>query len=74
MPFISGIDVHQDDVRTVRRRFRNRLATVGGLPDDVDVLLGLQDHPEPGPDQALVVGQQDLDHRADPSGSRARTA
>jgi hypothetical protein len=33
-----------------------------------------EDHPEAGADEALVVGEQDADHRADPSGSRARTA
>ena len=43
-------------------------------PDDLDVRLGLEDHAEARPDQALVVGEQHADHRVDPSGSRARSA
>ncbi len=50
----------------------DRLAPVGGLADDVDVGLGAEDHPKPGADEALVVGEQNADHRAD-SGNRART-
>ena len=52
----------------------DRLAAVAGLADDLDVGLGLEDHAEPRAHQALVVGEQDADHRADPSGSRARSA
>ena len=43
-------------------------------PDDLDVVSALEDHPEPGPDQRLVVDEEDLDHRGAPTGSRARTA
>ena len=45
-------------------RQRDRLAAVAGLADDLDVGLGAQDHAEAGADEALVVGEQDADHRA----------
>ena len=41
-----------------------------GLADDLELRVRAEDHPEPGPDEPLVVGEQDADH----SGSRARTA
>jgi hypothetical protein len=50
------------------------LAAVAGLADDLEVRLGLEDHAEPRAHQALVVDEQHADHRADPSGSRARSA
>jgi hypothetical protein len=52
----------------------DRLAAVGGLADHLEVGLGVQDHPEPGPHQRLVVGDQDPDHRWPlSSGRRAAT-
>ena len=44
----------------------DRLAAVGGLADDLDVGLGVEDHPEAGAHERLVVGEQDADHRARP--------
>ena len=41
-----------------------RLGAVGGLADDLDVLLGLEDHPEPRADERLVVDDEHADHRA----------
>ena len=38
---------------------RDGLAAVCGLPDDLDVGLGLEDHPEPGADECLVVDDHD---------------
>jgi len=35
---------------------------VDGLADDLDVRLGLQDHPEPRAQELLVVGDEDADH------------
>ena len=53
---------------------------VGGLADDLDVRLVLEDHPEPGPHELLVVDQDHPDrgaHRStagcESSGSRACT-
>jgi hypothetical protein len=34
---------------------------VAGVAHDLKVGLGVEDHPEPGSDQFLVVGQQDAD-------------
>jgi hypothetical protein len=34
---------------------------VGGLADDREIRLGRQDHPEPGPQQRLIVNQQNPD-------------
>ena len=55
------------------------LLAVGGLADHLEVVLGVEQRGEPGPDQFLVVGQRDPDHRSPSScesprsGSRART-
>ena len=62
-----------------------RRIPVAGLGHDLDVRLGLEDHPEPRPDQRLIVRDQDaqrpVGHEADgseptvrSSGSHARTA
>ena len=52
----------------------SRASRVRGLPDDLDVVLGLEDHPEAGPDERLIVRDQDAHHQAaSSSGSRART-
>ena len=37
----------------------DRGLAVRGLADDLDVGLGLEDHPEAGPDERLVVGDED---------------
>ena len=50
------------------------LGAVGSLADDLDVLLRLEDHPEPRAHERLVVDDEDPDHgAASSSGSRART-
>src|SRR5262249_33976025 len=49
------------------------LLPVAGLADHLDVFLGIEQGPEPGPDQGLIVGQQHPDHRAPLIGNRART-
>src|SRR5690606_10043198 len=66
-------DVHQDDVRAKLCDEPERLDPVGGLPDDLDVVLAVEDGAEPGADQPLVVGQDDADHRDSSRGSRALT-
>ena len=51
----------------------DRLAPVRRLADDLDVGLGVEDHPEAGADERLVVGDQDPDHSCGASsGSCAR--
>ena len=41
----------------------DRGSTVVGLADHLDVGLGRQDHPQPGPDQRLVVDEDHPDRR-----------
>src|SRR5204863_8280351 len=49
------------------------LVPVAGLADHLDVILGVEQSTEPGPDQDLVVSEQDPDHVVPFRGSRART-
>ena len=78
-------DVHQHDVGPVAPGQPDRCLAVGGLRDDLDVRLRLEDHPEAGADQGLVVGDEDAETRGGhvvpgpaaatgSSGSHARTA
>lgn len=55
-------DVHKHDVGPHERRLTDRLVAVLGLSHDLDVRLGLQDHPEAGAHELLVVGDEDSDH------------
>src|SRR5262249_28052139 len=41
----------------------DRFRTVARLADDRDVVLGIEQRPEPRPHQHLVVGEHDPDHR-----------
>src|SRR5215469_16345948 len=43
--------------------------TSGEFSRDRDVRLGLQDHPDAGPDECLVVGDDDADHVVASSGA-----
>ena len=54
-------DVHDDHVGSRPRSRGDRLAAVGGLPDDLDVLLAGQHHAEAGAHQLLVVDEQHTD-------------
>jgi hypothetical protein len=40
------------------------LYPVGGFADDLEVVLGVQDHPEARSHEGLVVGDEDADHGA----------
>ena len=71
---VRHADVHQDDVGAQRLGGVERGEAVGGLADDLEVGLGVEDDAEAGADELLVVGDQDADHVASPNGSRARTA
>jgi len=67
-------DVHQDEVGRKLSYLGERVAAVVGLADDVEVGLGLEDHPQPAADQCFVVDDQDADHGVMCGrGSRART-
>ena len=75
---LGHADVHQDDVRRQASGLVDRLAPVRGLADDLEVLLGVEDHAEARADERLVVGDEDADAHAGsasaaPTGSRART-
>ena len=73
-----------DDQELVRTGFRVVLdaepdfEVVGeaadGLADHFEIGFGVEDDAEAGADELLVVGDQDPDHGAAPSGRRARTA
>ena len=52
-------DVHQHDVGARAAGGLDRLVAVPGLGHHVQVVLGVQDHPKPGADKGLVVGDQD---------------
>ncbi len=67
-------DVEQADIRSQLVRQPDRLVAVGGLPDDLDVGLRVEDQAQTGADDRLVVGDEHSDHRAPPtSGSDAVT-
>ena len=52
----------------------DRLGAVGGLADDVEVVLGVEDHAEAGAHERLVVGDQHARHALDPLTLRQREA
>src|SRR5580700_6354872 len=55
-------DVHQHHFGLQRAGQIDRDRPVRGLPDDLNVGRRADDVPETGPDESLVVGEQDLDH------------
>ena len=67
-------DVHQDDIWRELAGACHGLRAVAGLADHLDSRLRLENHPEAGTDERLIVGEQDADHRSLANGSRARTA
>ena len=71
---LGHADVHEHDVGLVLADARERLSAVGGLGDDLDVLLGVEDHAEAAAHECLVVGDEDPDHGLGSSGSHACTA
>ena len=50
-----------DEVGVTAVRERDGLDAVGGLPDDLDVGLGLEDRPQPAADDRLIVREQHAD-------------
>jgi hypothetical protein len=65
-------DVHQHHLGPQPPGGGDRLDAVAGLAHHLDVGLGLQDHPEPRPDQLLVVGQQHPEVMAPRPGAAGR--
>src|SRR5437588_1095903 len=65
-------DVHQHDVRSRFAGTLDGLVSVARLPDHLEVRLGVEDQPETGSHERLVVGEQNADHA--PTGKRARTS
>ena len=57
-----------------RRAMSTACSAVDRLADDLDVVLGVEDHPEAGADERLVVGDQDADAHAASTGSRGAAA
>ena len=54
-------DVHQDDVRLVLSHLEDRIAGVPGLGDGLEAVLGVEQHPQPGADDRVVVHDDDAD-------------
>ena len=70
-------DVHEHDVGQRLAGHGDRLGTVAGLPDQVDVVLLIQDHLQTTPEQGMIVGDQHPDRlgtspRVRPLGSSHR--
>jgi hypothetical protein len=66
-------DVHEHDVGSMALGPVDRLVAVVGLADHLEVVLGVDECPEAGAHEGLIVREQDADHARSPSGSRART-
>lgn len=64
-------DVHEHDVGIEVRHQRDGLRAVARLADDVDVVRVVQDHPQSGAHEGLVVGDDHPDRHV---GRVARTA
>ena len=66
--------VHEHDVRSGLGHETDALLAVGCLPDDLHVRFQVQDEPEAGADELLVVDEEHGGHRVPPSsGSSARS-
>ena len=55
-------------------RLGDRLDAVARLADDLDVLLGLEDHAEAGAHERLVVDDEDANAHSAVTGRRARSS
>src|SRR4029450_13026447 len=72
---LGHADVEQADIGSQLAGEGDGFPAVPRLADHVDVGLGVEDHAQPGPDDLLVVGDEDADvHRLGPArGSTAST-
>ena len=67
-------DVHQHHVGSQLAGALDRLGAVACLTDDHEVVLRLQEEPQAGPHELLVVDEQQPDaHASPPTGSHAAT-
>ena len=68
--------VHQDDVGLEAAGHGHALRAVGGLTDDLDVVLEFEEHPQAHPDDGMVVDDEDPDpgRRVGHGGSRRGSA
>jgi hypothetical protein len=64
-------DVHQDDIGPGPAGLGDGLGAGAGLADDGETLGGADDAAEPGPDQGLIVGDDDPQRHRGPPGGRA---
>jgi hypothetical protein len=63
-------DVHQHDVRDGVGDLLDASAPSPASPDDLDVLLLLEDHLQPAPEQRMVVDDEHADRVTRPEHSR----
>ncbi len=56
-------EVHQDDVGPQSTGFLDRLASIGRLANDLDVVEELEETPQPASDHGVVVDQEHPDPR-----------
>ena len=61
---LGHADVHQHDVGLQPRGLLDGVEPVGRLADHLEVVLGVEDHAEPGAHERLVVGDQQADAQA----------
>jgi hypothetical protein len=58
-------DVHQHHLRLGATHRLDRFASAACFGHDVDIVRRVDDHPQPGPDERLVIGNRDRDaHRS----------
>ena len=55
-------DVHEDDVGPHLPHQTDRLDPVGGLPEHLEIGRGVDEDPETGPHERLIVDDDDTDH------------
>ena len=55
--------IHEDDVGAQRTRLGQGRGAVGGLADDLNAVLGVENHAEAHAHERLVVGQHHRDRR-----------
>jgi hypothetical protein len=58
---VGHLDVHQHDVGPQAPGAGHGLLAVRRLADNLDLGIGLEDHPEAGANHRLVIGQQHTD-------------
>src|SRR5919204_1871802 len=71
---VGHADVHENDFRSYLPRQPDGILAGGRLAHHLDVGRRVEQHPEPGTYQCLVIGEENPDHGVAPLvGSAART-